>query len=50
MNGQTDGQKKLQIVVVTKNQLREMFPEHMCRPLPKIVWSLLISGEVIYPL
>lgn len=50
MNEWTDGQTDLQIAVVTKSQLGDMFPEHMCSPLPKIVWSLLISVEVIYPL
>lgn len=33
-----------------KESLGNMFPEHTCSPLPTIVWSLLISLEVIYPL
>lgn len=33
-----------------KSQLEDIFPERMCGLLPKIVWSLLISLEVIYPL
>lgn len=50
MNEWTDGQTELQIAVVTKSQLGDLFPEHKHSLLPKIIWSLLISVEVIHPL